>query len=97
MAATLLIVLSGLTQLSISQFTKSPLCLQGATDSTYDGTYSYFITKYSNGQGGVWRNYQNGQYLYPWDYQTTGVAWRVGASYTNSTAHLSCSGATSYK
>ena len=99
MAVTLLIVLYGLIQLSVSQFTKTSLCLQGVTNSSYDGTYYYYTTKFNNGQGGVWRNYENGQYLYPWDYQnnqTTGVTWRVGISYTNSTAHLLCSGATSY-
>ena len=76
-----------------SCFTKDSLCLTGANDSSYDGTYNYYTTK-SDPPGAVWYNPYNEKYLYPWNY-TTSVAWRVGDEYNDSSAHLTCSNAMS--
>ena len=76
-------------QLTTSQFTQTSLCLSGAADISYDGTYDYIYTK-SNPWSGVWHNHNNQQYLYAWDFGNNTVEWRVGASYANADAYLTC-------
>ena len=89
MAFSDMILMHVLIYSTTPQFTQTPLCLSGATDNTYDGTYNYFTTKLTPWSG-VWYNDGNRQYLYAFDFGNNTVEWRVGSSYSNSSAHLAC-------
>lgn len=85
--STLFVFCGWIISLSLS-LNYDSLCLTGAVTKSHDGTYKYWKTVY-NPNGLVWYNSHNGLFLFPWDYGTV-VEWRVGPTYTNSSAYIAC-------
>ena len=81
---------------SVSQYTRTDLCVTGARYQEYDGTYKWLTTITDPLKGGVWKHSNLSFYIYPytesdcWYDSDCSDKWLFSSYYPSSYSHLKC-------